>query len=263
MPHPRAEAVGVLHGCNGAPALACTGAGRLPIETQPDDPTTLPRRTMRILVIDDEQDQAMLSRGILEKDGFQVDVAMTGGEGVALASSNDYDGIVLDVMLPDMTGFEVAKTIRARGRMTPILMLTGRSDSEDVVTGLDSGADDYLAKPFDVEVFRARCRALVRRSIFNSLRAGNLEMDRSTRRAIVEGRSVRLTPREARLLEVLMLAAGEVVTKDVLLQQVWEMDFDPMTNVVNVHITRLRAKLRKIGCTTEILTLPGVGFQLG
>jgi DNA-binding response OmpR family regulator len=220
--------------------------------------------TMRILVIDDDQQIADFIRYVLAEEGFEVDVALSGEEGLRLASDVAYDGIILDVMLPDTTGLRVAESLRGEERRTPILMLTARGGTEDVVSGLDAGADDYLVKPFRVEELKARCRALVRRGDApgDVLRTGDLEFDRRAHRATVRGQRVKLTPKESRLLEVLMASQGKVVSRVELLEKVWEIRFDPHSNIVDVHTTRLRQKLRRFGSTARLVTARGTGFMI-
>jgi two-component system, OmpR family, response regulator len=223
---------------------------------------------MRILIIDDDPQISDFIRHALTDDGFEVDVALSGEDGLRRATEVGYDGIILDVVLPDTTGLHVAARLREVSRRTPILMLTSRGGTEDVVSGLDAGADDYLVKPFRMEELRARCRALVRRGTGGAaageevLRTGDLAYDRLTRRATVNGQRIKLTPKESRLLEVLMASAGQVVSRAELLEKVWEIRFDPHSNIVDVHTTRLRQKLRRLGSTARLVTVRGTGFMI-
>ncbi len=220
---------------------------------------------MRILVVEDERKVAAFIRQGLEEEGHAVDVAPDGEEAGMLAHVNEYDAILLDVMLPRKNGFQVAAELRREGRTTPILMLTSRDATEDVVRGLDAGADDYLAKPFHFEELLARLRALTRRGgsgRLEELRYGPLTLDRAAHRASLQGTRLDLTPKEFQLLEFLMLHAGEVVHRTTLLEKVWDMQFDPESNVVDVHLGNLRRKLAAVGPRPALETVRGVGFTL-
>ena len=220
---------------------------------------------MRLLVIEDTHDIRALLRIALEEDGYTVDDAATATEGTLLASVNDYDGIVLDVMLPDGNGIEVARKLRREGRAIPILMLTAMARKEDVVRGLDAGADDYLAKPFSMEELKARVRALVRRggaTRTEQLVSGNIVVNRLSRQVLVGGQKLQLTPKELALLEFMVLHTGEVVTRTQVLERVWERDRDPDSNVIDVLVARLRSKLKDAGSTSRIATARGFGFTL-
>lgn len=222
---------------------------------------------MRLLVVDDDNLLAEFIRLALKEHGHAVDVARTGAEGRTCAMVYDYDAVILDYMLPDQTGVEVVRELRAKGRATPVLMLTSRGDQEDVVRGLDAGADDYLVKPFEVAVLLARLRALVRRGgarqgSEGALRFGDLEMDRLRRRITARGKALSLTPKEFSLLEHFLLNPDRVVTRTELLEKVWEMHFDPGSNVVDVHVARLRSKLQKAGAGVTLATLRGTGYML-
>jgi DNA-binding response OmpR family regulator len=182
-----------------------------------------------------------------------------------LAHINDYDAILLDLMLPKKNGLQVASELRREGRSTPILMLTARDATEDVVRGLDAGADDYLTKPFKFDELLARLRALVRRggaARLDRLSYGPLELDRLKHRAWAGERPLDLTPREFQLLEHFMLHPEDVVRRTELLEKVWDMHFDPESNVVDVHIGNLRRKLRDAGKDGYVQTVRGVGFCL-
>lgn len=220
---------------------------------------------MRFLVVDDERKVASFIRQGLEEEGHAVDVASDGEQASLLAHVNDYDAILLDIMLPKKNGFQVAAELRREGRTTPILMLTSRDATEDVVRGLDAGADDYLAKPFHFEELLARLRALTRRGgtgRLEELRCGPLTLDRPKHRAVVDGTRLDLTPKEFQLLEFLMLRPGEVVRRTTLLEKVWDMHFDPESNVVDVHVGNLRRKLAAATATPVLETVRGVGFVL-
>jgi two-component system, OmpR family, response regulator len=220
---------------------------------------------MRLLVIDDDKLLADYIRLALQEDGHAVDVAHTAAEGRTNALVFSHDAIVLDFNLPDGSGLEVVEAIRGKGRSTPILMLTARDDKEDVIRCLDAGADDYLSKPFVIGELRARVRALVRRggaSRGEEVRFEDLTLHRLTRQIRVGDREIPLTPKEYSLLEFFLLNPGRVVTRTELLEKVWDMHFDPGSNVVDVHVTRLRGKLRGSGSRASVVTVRGSGFML-
>jgi DNA-binding response OmpR family regulator len=220
---------------------------------------------MRILVVEDDRKVAGFIEMGLREEGYAVDLARDGDEAIVLAHVNDYDAILLDLMLPKKNGLQVAAELRREGRTTPILMLTARDATEDVVRGLDAGADDYLTKPFKFDELLARLRALVRRggaTRVERLAAGPLELDRLKHQAYVGGRSLDLTPREFQLLEHFMMHKEDVVRRTELLEKVWDMHFDPESNVVDVHVGNLRRKLREAGYDGLIKTVRGVGFRL-
>lgn len=219
---------------------------------------------MRILVVEDERKVAAFIRQGLQEEGHAVDVAGDGEEAGLLAHVNDYDVILLDIGLPRKNGFQVASDLRRAGRTTPILMLTSRDGTEDVVRGLDAGADDYLAKPFHFEELLARVRALVRRGgtgRLEELRLGDLILDRDRHRASVAGAGLELTPKEFQLLEFFLQRVDTVVRRTTLLEKIWDMHFDPESNVVDVHVGNLRRKLSTAG-GPPIETVRGVGFVL-
>ncbi|HEY0036742.1 MAG TPA: response regulator transcription factor [Longimicrobium sp.] len=220
---------------------------------------------MKVLVVDDDTLIAEFIRLSLKEQGHVVDVAHTGEHGRSLAMVYDYDAVVLDYVLPDTTGVEVLRELRSRGRRTPVLMLTSRSETEHVLAGLNSGADDYLAKPFVIAEFEARLRAIARRGAARDLgeaTVGDLQVDRLRRVTSCAGTPLRLTPKEYTLLEYFLLNAERVVTRTELLEKVWDMHFDPGSNVVDVHVARLRGKLQAAGCGASLATLRGSGFML-
>jgi DNA-binding response OmpR family regulator len=220
---------------------------------------------MRILVVEDDQKAARFLKQGLEEEGHVVDVAADGEEGAQLGHLSPYDLIVLDLQLPKKSGLELSRELRREGVETPILMLTGRDSTADIVRGLDAGADDYLAKPFAFDEFLARVRALARRRgpvIAGTLRYQDLEMDRLQRVVTRSGRLIDLSPREFRLLEYLLLHPEELVTRTMLLQKVWNMSFDPETNVVDAHVSNLRRKLEEGGRGRLIQTVRGAGYML-
>jgi two-component system OmpR family response regulator len=220
---------------------------------------------MKVLVVEDDRKVAGFLRQGLEEEGYAVDVARDGHEASLLAHAGDHDVIMLDVLLPGKNGFQIAAELRREGRTTPILMLTSRDAAEDVVRGLDAGADDYLAKPFHFEELLARLRALVRRggpSHQDALRYGPVAMDRLGHRVSVDGAPLALTPREFQLLEYFLLHPEEVVRRTTLLEKVWEMLFDPESNVVDVHVGNLRRKLARAAGEPLLQTVRGVGYVL-
>ncbi|MGH7701799.1 MAG: response regulator transcription factor, partial [Gemmatimonadales bacterium] len=201
----------------------------------------------------------------LTEEGHAVDVATDGDEGARFGHVNPYDLFIVDVQLPGRNGLQLAAELRREGVATPILMLTGRDTTEDVVRGLDAGADDYLTKPFAFDELLARVRALSRRQfgeVSGTLRFADLELDR-LRRVVRRGnRAIDLSPREFRLLEHFMLHQDQVLTRTNLLEKVWDMTFDPETNVVDAHISNLRRKLEQRGEPRLIQTVRGAGYAL-
>ena len=220
---------------------------------------------MKILVVEDDRKVAGFIEQGLREEGYAVDVAKDGDEATTLAHVNDYDAILLDLMLPKKNGLQVAAELRREGRRTPILMLTARDSTEDVVRGLDAGAADSLSTPFKFAELLARRRALTRRggaARLDRLTYGALDLDRLRHKARAAGNLLDLTPREFQLLEHFMLHPEEVIRRTELLEKVWDMHFDPESNVVDVHVGNLRRKLREAGCDGLIQTVRGVGFCL-
>ena len=220
---------------------------------------------MKILVVEDDRKVAGFIEQGLREEGYAVDVARDGEEGTTLAHVNDYDAILLDMMLPKKNGLQVATELRREGRRTPILMLTARDAAEDIVRGLDAGADDYLSKPFRFDELLARLRALTRRggaARMDRLVFGSLELDRLKHKAFANSKPLDLTPREFQLLEHFMLHPENVIRRTELLEKVWDMHFDPESNVVDVHVGNLRRKLKEAGCDGVLQTVRGVGFSL-
>ncbi|RZU11282.1 DNA-binding response OmpR family regulator [Kribbella rubisoli] len=216
---------------------------------------------MRALVVEDELRLAVGVRNGLEAEGYAVDVALTGTDGLWLAREQTYDVMLLDIMLPQVDGFEICATLRGAGVWTPILMLTARDADADLVRALDTGADDYLTKPFSYDVLVARLRALVRRGTPERpcvLEAGDLRMDPAARRAWRGDTELVLTARELELLEFLIRRRGQVVSKRTILDHVWDYDFEGDPNIVEVYIRRLRSKLGS-DCIT---TLRGAGYRM-
>ncbi len=220
---------------------------------------------LKLLVVEDDRMFAELIRRGLKEEGYTVDVASDVAQGRMLAFVHEYDAILLDVVLPDGTGFQIAEALRQKGRHTPILMVTGEGEPTDVVRGLDVGADDYLTKPFDIRELKARVRALVRRggaSRTENLSLAGVVVDRVAHRASIDDRKLDLTPKEFSLLAYLLLHAESVVTRTELLEKVWDFHFDPGSNVVDVHIARLRGKLRRQRARAHLTTVRGAGFML-
>ncbi len=220
---------------------------------------------MKILVVEDDRKVAGFIEQGLKEEGYVVDVAPDGDEATMLAHVYDYDVILLDVVLPKKSGFQVATELRREGRHTPILMLTSRDATEDVVRGLDAGADDYLAKPFRFDELLARIRALHRRGgaeRLDVLSFGPISLDRLRHAVTVHDRPFELTPKEFQLLEFFLLHPEEVVRRTTLLEKVWDMHFDPESNVVDVHIGNLRRKLTEAAGEPLLATVRGVGFSL-
>jgi DNA-binding response OmpR family regulator len=220
---------------------------------------------VRALVVDDDRTLTLLVRRLLEEEGYAVDTAERLEEGRMLAMVNDYDAIVLDLVLPDGNGIPLIQTLRSDGKKTPIIVLTGTADSTVTVRALDAGADDYLIKPIVFAEFKARMRALVRRGgaqRTEQLTVGNVVLNRLTRDVLVNGQRVRITPKELGILEHLLMAPGVVVTRSTLLEKVWDMSFDPGSNVVDVSVARLRKKLEESGATVSIVSRRGLGFVL-
>ncbi|HBD98987.1 MAG TPA: DNA-binding response regulator [Gemmatimonadetes bacterium] len=218
---------------------------------------------MRILVVEDEKKVARFLEKGLREEGYSVDVSHDGTDGLLKAHVHDYDLLVLDVMLPGKSGLEVVRELRARESSVPVLLLTARGDQDDIVLGLDAGADDYLTKPFGFDELLARVRALLRRGGSarpDRLIYDDLELDRVTHKAHRGGDRLDLTPKEFQLLEFLMLNAERVVRRTELLEKVWDLQFDPMSNVIDVHVGHLRRKLRESGDDPLVQTVRGVGY---
>lgn len=220
---------------------------------------------MRVLVVEDEVGLARaLNRG-LTAEGFTVEIAHTGVDGLHMATENAYDAVILDIMLPGLSGYEVCRRLRARERWMPILMLTAKDGEYDEADGLDIGADDYLTKPFSYVVLVARLRALLRRGAPERpviLTAGDLELDPADRRVTRAGTPIDLTPREFGLLEFLLRRADEVVSKREILEHVWDPYYQGDPNVVEVYIGYLRRKIDQPFGSRTVQTVRGAGYRL-
>lgn len=221
---------------------------------------------MRVLVIEDDPETLDFIVQGLEQSGHVVDKAENGREGLVLALSKGHDAIVLDRMLPELDGLSIVKTLRSEGHRTPVLVLSALGEVADRVEGLRGGGDDYLVKPFAFSELLARLDALVRRGRDQApetrLRVSDLEMDLLARTVKRSGKPISLQPREFRLLEVLMRHSGQVVTRTMLLESVWDYHFDPQTNVIDVHVSRLRSKIDKGFDPPLLHTVRGVGYVL-
>jgi two-component system OmpR family response regulator len=220
---------------------------------------------MRILVVEDEKRLAAGLKKGLEAEGFATDLAHTGTDGLWMAREHEYDAIVLDILLPGMNGFRVCTTLRQEGVWTPILMLTAKDGELDVAEALDTGADDYVTKPFSFVVLLARLRALIRRGAGERpaiLEAGDLRFDPGARRTWRGATEVELTAREMALLEYLLRRRGEVVSKAEIIQHVWDESFEGDPNIVEVYIGRLRNRLDRPFGRAGLETVRGVGYRL-
>ena len=221
---------------------------------------------MRVLVTEDDKPLARFLQKGLQAEGYAVDVAKDGEEAQIMVEEYDYDLLILDLNLPRADGLDVLKHIRAKKSALPVLILTARSRVEDREKGLDLGADDYMAKPFSFSEFSARVRALLRRSVRPAeslLRVEDLEMDRVERTVKRADRRIELTPKEFALLEFLMMNSHRQVTRAMILDHVWNLSFDTMTNVVDVYINYLRKRVDEGFSSKLIRTVRGVGYQLG
>ena len=220
---------------------------------------------MRVLVVEDEPKVAAAVKRGLAAEGYAVDIAGDGSEGQWLAEENPYDVLILDIMLPGISGYELCARLRAQGIWTPILMLTAKEGELDEAHALDTGADDFLSKPFSFVVLLARVRALLRRGSRERptlLEAGDLRLDPAAHRCWREGEEVRLTAREFAVLEYLLRHAGDVVPKAAILENVWDCNFDGDPNIVEVYIRHLRRKIDRPFERQAIETVRGAGYRL-
>jgi two-component system OmpR family response regulator len=221
---------------------------------------------MRLLVVEDDREAASYLRKAFREAGHICEVAADGEEGLALALDEQFDVFVIDRMLPKRDGLSLISEIRKRGVLTPVLILSALGQVDDRVTGLRAGGDDYLAKPYAFSELLARIESLARRvapqSADTVYRVGDLELDRLSHTVTRAGKEIPLQPREFRLLEYLMRHAGHVVTRTMLLENVWDYHFDPQTNVIDVHVSRLRAKVDKGFEPPMIHTIRGAGYMV-
>lgn len=222
---------------------------------------------MRILLVEDEKRMALALCQILRLEKYEVDHYANGAEGLAAIESNIYDMVILDVMLPGMNGYEIAKKARSNGIRTPILMLTAKAELDDKVTGLDNGADDYLTKPFMTKELLARLRALSRRALGTtdgSLSFADISLDTGTLTLFCtrNGQSVRLSEKEYRILEYLIANGGQILTREQLAVKIWGYDSDAEYNNVEVYMSFTRKKLAFVEAKTEIKAVRGIGYEL-
>lgn len=220
--------------------------------------------SMRVLVVEDEKKVADFIRRGLQQEGYAVDMGEDGEEGKYLAENFDYDLLILDLMLPKVPGLDVLRQVRQSKPNLPVLVLTAKGSVEDRVAGLDRGADDYLTKPFAFAELSARVRALMRRGVreSNELQVGDLKLDATTRQVTRAGKKIELAPKEFSLLEFLMHHARRPVTRTMIIEHVWDMNFDGVSNVVDVYINYLRNKIDKGFSLPLLHTLRGVGYIL-
>ncbi len=220
---------------------------------------------MRILLVEDERKlSAVIKRGLKEVH-YAVDSADNSDDALFLAETNPYDLIILDIMIPGKDGISICRNLRKKKNDTPVLMLTARDDVEDKISGLDAGADDYLTKPFSFPEFLARVRALLRRKNTEkstSLKVADLELDQRTRKVSRAGKDIELTPTEYSLLEYLMINVGQVVTRTMISEHVWNEDFESFSNVINVYINYLKKKIDHEHKKQLIHSMRGVGYSL-
>ena len=220
---------------------------------------------MRILLVEDDLDLAKFIRKGLKEEHYAVDFASDGEEGLALALNNPYDLLILDIMLPKLDGLTLCRRFRAKGNLTPVLLLTARNTVETKVSGFDTGADQFLAKPFSFVELLARIRALLRRGSSQPsthLQAADLTLDPTTRRVWRAGQEISLTNKEYALLEFLLRNKNRVLTRTVIIEHVWDISYDPMTNIVDAHIRALRAKIDRDFSPPLIATVRGAGYML-
>ena len=220
---------------------------------------------MRVLVVEDELRMASVIRRSLAKEGLATDVTARGEESLEMAAAVDYDAIILDVMLPDMSGFDACRAMRERGVWAPVLMLTARDAVADRVAGLDSGADDYLVKPFALAELHARLRSLARRGRPERpavLEVGDLRLDPARREVSRGGVDIQLSAKEFALLETLMRRPGEVLSRLELIEHAWDLAYEARSNVVEVYVRRLRERVDRPFGRASIETVRGVGYRL-
>jgi two-component system, OmpR family, response regulator len=223
---------------------------------------------VRLLIIEDDEDVASYVKSGLEQAGYTVDAAANGKDGLFLATTESYDGIIVDRMLPGVDGLTIIRTLRASDISTPALVLSALGEVDDRVAGLKAGGDDYLVKPFDFAELQARIEALLRRQRSAAdagatvLQVADLSLDLLRRKVERAGQRIELQPKEFQLLEYLMRHAGQVVTRTMLLEAVWNYHFDPQTNVIDVHMSRLRTKIDKDFDRPLLHTVRGAGYRL-
>ncbi|MDH5559619.1 MAG: response regulator transcription factor [Deltaproteobacteria bacterium] len=219
---------------------------------------------MRILLVEDEKGVASFIKKGLEEERYTVDLMTNGEDGLHLALTETYDLLLLDVMLPKVNGFEICKTVRENQIQTPICMLSAKGSVQDKVQGLDYGADDYLTKPFSFEELLARVRALLRRKneTILELQVGNLKLNTQTHRIYVDQNEILLRPKEYAILEYLVRNEGRIISRTQILENIWGYNFDPNTNIVDVHIKSIRKKLSEFSEIDYIRTIRGMGYMI-
>jgi two-component system, OmpR family, response regulator len=244
--------------------MPCSRPHESPLDGVVMEPTPY-HHDVRVLVVEDEAKMASLLRRALERQGYAVDLADNGVDAIWLATENEYDAIVLDVMIPPPDGFDVCRTLRDRERWAPVLLLTARDAVADRVTGLDAGADDYLPKPFSFDELSARLRALTRRVISERptvLEVEGLRLDPAEHTVTRDGVPIDLSPKEFSLLETFMRSPGKVLTRTQLLEHVWDFAYDGTSNVIDVYVRYLRGKIDRPFGRDTIETVRGVGYRL-
>ena len=258
----------VSFGKHGGQAFARSlrGSARFAILKRSDVPLIESANNMRLLVIEDDRDSADYLAKAFREVGHIAEQAFDGEEGLSLAMNGDYDVLIVDRMLPKRDGLSVIGALRDKGNHTPVLILSALGQVDDRIKGLRAGGDDYLPKPYSFAELLARVEVLSRRSVGPAeetvYRVGNLELDRLSHRVVRGEGEITLQPREFRLLEYLMKHAGQVVTRTMLLENVWDYHFDPQTNVIDVHISRLRSKIDKGFDRPLLHTIRGAGYMI-
>jgi len=235
-----------------------------------DSPSTVPRNSageaiMRILLVEDDLNLAQFILKGLREEGYAVDYAADGEEGLELAFANPYDLVILDIMLPKLDGFTVCRNLRSAGNMTPVLLLTARNTIEDKVSAFDIGADQFLTKPFAFAELLTRVRSLLRRGGAQQptrLTAADLHLDPASRKVTRSGKDIILTNKEYALLEFLLRNKNRVLTRTAIIEHVWDISYDPMTNIVDAHIRALRSKIDREFSPPLIVTVRGAGYML-
>lgn len=220
---------------------------------------------MKVLVVEDEKKVANFIKHGLEEEQYTVDTSYDGTSAMEMIQNNEYDAIILDVMLPGKDGFAILKEMRSTGIISPVILLTARSTVEDRVSGLELGADDYLPKPFSFDELAARLRSVLRRSNpekSTKLRSGDLILDTVSHLAYRQGREIELTTKEYALLEYMMRNKNRILSRSTITQHVWKHNFDPESNIIDVYVKRLRSKIEKEGDKPLIQSIRGVGYRL-